>query len=581
VRRLKIRKNSWIIVPVLVLSLFSSPAKAETFETNGANDFFFTLESNTTFTIRTFAQSRGIDSMLWLYDSNNQMLVANDDHFGLDSYISYPVQNAGIYRIRTGVCCGDPNRWYGDSYTFESSSAPTNAPETTTTTTSTTTTTVAPYLNPPLNLRVISTNESKVYLEWDSPVQSNVEVERYAIFWSCNNWSSALAISSMTNVAIIENLESGTSCEFRVRADNDSLSVYSVFTDNVTGTTETTTTTSTTTTSTTTTSTTTTSTTTTPPPEPETTTTVEETVNTAPEVDEPENNPVDVPVNQEPPITVPEETQDTADTAVENIFDTPMSDENLSNAVDDLVADAGTPEELTAVVNALLDQELTDSQFNTVINSVFSEELSDEQFSAAIEAIFDEPISDEKFASVIDAVLDEPLSNEQFEAVIGILESDSVSEEQVSQAVDSILENGVTEDQATDLATSAKVLESIEADQATEIFQELAVENLTTEEEAALVEVLTNAPTEIKEAFEEEIDIFGEGLDDYVPTGSEIDVEARRALIAVTTVLTTITTAPMPSGGNSAPSGGGAGGGPSGGGGSGNTDRGSSRSRRK
>ena len=172
------------------------------------------------------------------------------------------------------------------------------------------------------------------------------------------------------------------------------------------------------------------------------------------------------------------------------------------------------------------------------------------------------------------------MSDEQFEAVVGILESDSVSEEQVSNAVDSVLELGVTEDQATDLATSAKVLESIDAEQATEIFQEIAVENLTLAEETALVETLTDAPTEIKEAFEGEIDIFGEGLDDYIPTGSGIDVKARRALIAVTTTLTMITTAPMPSGGNSAPSGGGAGG-PSGGGGSGNTDRGSSRSRRK
>jgi hypothetical protein len=174
------------------------------------------------------------------------------------------------------------------------------------------------------------------------------------------------------------------------------------------------------------------------------------------------------------------------------------------------------------------------------------------------------------------------LSDEQFEAVVGILESDSVSEEQVSNAVDNVLELGVTEDQATDLATSAKVLESIDADQATEIFQEIAVENLTPAEEAALVETLTDAPTEIKEAFEGEIDIFGEGLDDYVPTGSEIDVEARRALIAVTAVATTLTGAPAPSSGGSGSSGGGpsGGGSPSGGEGS-NNDRKSGRSRRK
>ena len=122
-------------------------------------------------------------------------------------------------------------------------------------------------------------------------------------------------------------------------------------------------------------------------------------------------------------------------------------------------------------------------------------------------------------------------------------------------------------------------MESITPEQAGEIFAEIAVSDLSAEQEDALVEALTNAPNDIKEAFETEIDIFGEGLDDYVPTGSEIDVKARRALIAVTTVLTTITTAPMPSGGGSAPSGGGAGG-PSGDGGSGE-DRQSRRSRRK
>jgi hypothetical protein len=152
------------------------------------------------------------------------------------------------------------------------------------------------------------------------------------------------------------------------------------------------------------------------------------------------------------------------------------------------------------------------------------------------------------------------LSDEQFEAVVGILESDSVSEEQVSNAVDSVLELGVTEDQATDLATSAKVLESIDADQATEIFQEIAVDNLTSAEEAALVETLTDAPEEIKESFEGAIDIYGEGLDEYVPTGSNLDVGTRRTFLAATTVLSASITLGGGTGGSPAPSSGGSGG---------------------
>ena len=144
------------------------------------------------------------------------------------------------------------------------------------------------------------------------------------------------------------------------------------------------------------------------------------------------------------------------------------------------------------------------------------------------------------------------------------------------------MENGITANQATDLATSAKVLESIDADQATKIFQEIPVADLTPAEEAALVATLTEAPTEIKKAFEGAIDIFGEGLDDYVPTGSGIDVKARRALIAITAVTTTLAGAPMPSSGGSSPSSGGPSGenDPSGEDNS-NNDRKSRRSRRK
>jgi hypothetical protein len=40
----------------------SSPDKAETLTTYGASDFYFELEAGTTFTVRTTAQSYGIDS---------------------------------------------------------------------------------------------------------------------------------------------------------------------------------------------------------------------------------------------------------------------------------------------------------------------------------------------------------------------------------------------------------------------------------------------------------------------------------------------------------------------------------------
>jgi len=71
------------------------------------------------------------------------------------------------------------------------------------------------------------------------------------------------------------------------------------------------------------------------------------------------------------------------------------------------------------------------------------------------------------------------------------------------------------------------------------IFSAVPFDELSAEQESELVEALTNAPTDVKETFEDTVDVYGEGLDDYVPVGSSIDVGTRRSVIAVTTVLTT------------------------------------------
>ena len=799
-----------IFVPVVFLAVFAPIAKTlasdeqgpTTFTTTGPNDYYFELTAGTTFTLRTYAQQYGIDSQLWLYDSNNTVLAVNDDYYGLDSYISYNVQATGTYRLRTSICCGNPNSWTGTSYVVESGSAPTNAPSTTstststtssTTTTSTTTTTLAPYLNTPQSLTATNTANG-VVLDWDAPTASNTNIGSYTInFWdldeiggtSSGGWGvwtpssntsflmdytmftgsnpvttgygpvrfcikastwdgsegSSLADSECVYIDLdvqapvpptTTTTSTTTTTTLPLTQGNNGCGPYRAFT--VTGTTggtvwgsgpytddsafgavavhaglievgetaviepyavdnysmyrgthvngvhtnnydsgwcgffvkllgtETPTTTSTTSTSivpTTTTSTTIVSpinnTTTTEPeavPPPIETIPTENTTVSIPETETPisptttvlietifdtpvEVTPVETPTSEsypegdgpatsvpqyapeqetttqtdEPSVVVPEAVQDAADAAVADIFDGPMSDAGLANAVDDLVADAGTPEELTAVVSSLLDQELSDTQFATVIESVFdgpmsnenfaaavdavfedptklseaqfedavtavfdgplsdaqfedavaavfedTETLSDEQFDAAVQAVFDEPltteqfsdalevvfdepISDEKFDAIIGAVLDEPISNEQFEELVGVLESETVTEEQVAAAVDSVIENGVTEDQATDLATSEKVLQSIDGEQATEIFDAVEITNVTPEEAAQLVEAVQDAPTEVRESMESEINVFSGPIDTYVPLGSSIPVSGRRVIIGIGTAV--------------------------------------------
>jgi len=198
---------------------------------------------------------------------------------------------------------------------------------------------------------------------------------------------------------------------------------------------------------------------------------------------------------------------------------------------------------------------------------VLSADITTEQFAAVLDAVFDEPLSDEQFTAVIDSVITEDITEEQFAEVLNVLESDTVSEEQVAEAVDAVLENGVTEEQATDLASSSKVLESIDTTQAEAVFETIPVGDLTATEEAALVEAVTNAPEEIKETFEKTIDVYGEGLDDYVPVGSQVDVGDRRTLIAASTAVAGVAAAAASGG----PSGGSTGGSGSGSGGSGSS----------
>jgi len=48
-----------------------------------------------------------------------------------------------------------------------------------------------------------------------------------------------------------------------------------------------------------------------------------------------------------------------------------------------------------------------------------------------------------------------------------------------------------------------------------------------------------DAPTEIKEAFEEEVNIYAnEGYDDYIPVGSTVDVATRRTVTAASVIIT-------------------------------------------
>ena len=158
----------------------------------------------------------------------------------------------------------------------------------------------------------------------------------------------------------------------------------------------------------------------------------------------------------------------------------------------------------------------------------------------------EEPVVDTTLPEATDTPLEAPLSDEEVENILVEAETTEalvealaeLSSEQVEQVVEALLAEEPTEEQATALASSPEVLAVISTEQAAEIFEALDVAELSDTQTEELIAAIESAPTEIREEFEDTIDIFGEGLDDYTPTGSNIPVGERRTLIAVTAGIT-------------------------------------------
>ena len=144
----------------------------------------------------------------------------------------------------------------------------------------------------------------------------------------------------------------------------------------------------------------------------------------------------------------------------------------------------------------------------------------------------------------------EPFAEEEVTALIAeattteelVSALEELSPEQVEQVVDQILaqEEPPTAEQAVALATSPEVLSVVSPQQAVEIFESLDVAELGEEEKTAVTEAVQSAPLEVRQAFEETIDIFSDDFGDYVPLGSSVPVDTRRTLIAVAAGATAI-----------------------------------------
>lgn len=132
----------------------------------------------------------------------------------------------------------------------------------------------------------------------------------------------------------------------------------------------------------------------------------------------------------------------------------------------------------------------------------------------------------------------QPLTQAEFvEALTALSEA---TPEQVTQIVSTILASEVTSEQAEQLVAAVEVLSAITGEQAQELFQAIEPTQLSESMAAVISDAMNDpsVPDEVKEAFEETLNIFGnDGFATYVPLGSSVNVAVRRTIIAGTTIL--------------------------------------------
>jgi hypothetical protein len=144
-----------------------------------------------------------------------------------------------------------------------------------------------------------------------------------------------------------------------------------------------------------------------------------------------------------------------------------------------------------------------------------------------------EPAEDEELPPISDKAVIEALAD-----------IEQATTEEVKAIVTELLAFALTTDQAVSVASEPAILEVLTNAEAEQVFEQVAVEELTSEQATELVAAVQEAPTKVRKAFEAVLNLFEGFADDYVMTNQTVPIKTRRALIALGAVF--LVSAPAP-----------------------------------
>lgn len=123
--------------------------------------------------------------------------------------------------------------------------------------------------------------------------------------------------------------------------------------------------------------------------------------------------------------------------------------------------------------------------------------------------------------------------------LLDALATQTVPIQQIVQSVAQFTNsNSIDTTQIIALTSHTQVMNVIAPEDARRLFAALDESALTEAEILALTNAIQHAPTPVRHAFEQEINLFASGFNAYIPLGSEVPIGTRRALVVLTLVST-------------------------------------------